>query len=183
MKIVGISGSTRKDSYNKKLLAESEKIARELGADVTIFDLKDAPIPLYDSDLESEKGLPENAKKLQTLFANADGIIIASPEYNGSISGTLKNAIDWLTRDSEGKPTRKAFEGKRFAIMSASPSQMGGSRSLEHLRYLLTSLRGNVLEEQVTLADAYNQFNGQNRLTNSEVKSQLEKEIKALLKK
>src|SRR6202521_4795706 len=90
--ILAFASSTRRESFNKKLVAIAAQGAREAGADVTLIDLKDFPLPLFDQDLEAEQGMPENGKKLKRLFIDHDGLLIASPEYNSSIPAVLKNA-------------------------------------------------------------------------------------------
>src|SRR5689334_22796808 len=94
-KILAFAGSTRTDSYNKKLIKVAIKGAEAAGAQVTYLDLRDLNLPLYDGDLEASEGLPAGARKLKDLLLANDGIMISSPEYNSSISGVLKNAIDW----------------------------------------------------------------------------------------
>ena len=97
-KILAFAGALRKDSTNKKALKIAVQGAEKAGAKVTFIDLKDFPVPLYDGDLEATDGLPENAVKLiETMLAH-DGFLIASPEYNSGISGTLKTYIDWTSR-------------------------------------------------------------------------------------
>ena len=97
-KILAFAGSTRKDSFNKKLVKITGEAARLAGAQVTYLDLRDLPMPLYDGDLEAEQGIPQNARKLKALMLSHDGLLISAPEYNSSISGVLKNAIDWASR-------------------------------------------------------------------------------------
>src|ERR1700733_11604898 len=97
-KILVFAGSLRAGSYNKKLAKIAAKGAEEAGAEVTYIDLKDYPLPVYDQEIEDSQGLPQNALKLKELFMNHNGFIIASPEYNSSIPGALKNVIDWVSR-------------------------------------------------------------------------------------
>src|SRR5260221_646228 len=97
-KILAFAGSLRKDSYNKKLIKIAAEGARAAGAEVTVIDLKEFPLPVYDGDLETAEGLPANAKKLKEMFLKHQGLLIASPEYNSSIPGGLKNMIDWVSR-------------------------------------------------------------------------------------
>lgn len=99
-KILAFAGSTRTESFNKKLVKIAVTGARGAGAEVTWIDLRDFPMPLYDEDLETKEGLPENAKKLKALFLSHDGLLLACPEYNSSITGVLKNAIDWVSRSA-----------------------------------------------------------------------------------
>ena len=97
-KILAFAGSTRADSFNKKLVKVAAAGASKAGADVTVIDLKEFPMPLCDEDLEREEGLPPNAVKLKDLMLNHQGFLISSPEYNSSISGVLKNTIDRASR-------------------------------------------------------------------------------------
>ena len=100
-KLIFLSGSVRKDSLNKKLVAQAYEFAKELGTDAKLIDLNNYEMPFYDGDLEAASGLPENAKKLKKEFVECDGFFIASPEYNSSFSPLLKNALDWISRPSE----------------------------------------------------------------------------------
>src|SRR3989338_2486857 len=97
-KILAFAGSTRTESFNKKLVQIAVRGAKQAGADVAYIDLRDFPLPLFDGDLEAKEGLPANAKKLKALFLDHQGLLISSPEYNSSISGVLKNTIDWVSR-------------------------------------------------------------------------------------
>ena len=103
-RILAFAGSTRRDSFNKKVVSSAVKGARDAGGEVTLIDLKDFPLPLFDQDLEAEQGMPENGKKLKQLFIDHDGLLIAAPEYNSSITAVLKNAIDWVSRPAPGEP-------------------------------------------------------------------------------
>jgi len=134
-KLLFFAGSARKDSLNKKLAALAGELASEKGADVTIIDLKDFPMPLYDGDLEEEEGLPENAKRLKKLFIEQDGFFIASPEYNSSFSSLLKNTLDWISRPhEENEASLSAYRGKVAALGAVSPGALGGLRGLVPLR-------------------------------------------------
>ena len=140
LRILAFAGSTRKDSYNKKLRRIAAKAAEECGAEVTLVDLKDLPMPLFDEDLERETGMPESAAKLKALMVESDGFLIASPEYNSSITAVLKNAIDWVSRPVPNEPSLLAFMGKTAILMSASPGNLGGLRGLVHLRAILGNI-------------------------------------------
>lgn len=158
-KIIAFAGSTRVESFNKKLLHVAVSAALEAGADVTAVDLRELALPLYDGDLETAGGLPGGAKRLKALLAESDGMFIASPEYNSSMTGTLKNAIDWATRpETDGEPPLLAFRGKGAALLSASPGALGGMRGLVPLRMLLGNLGVIVLPDQVTLPAAHLAF-------------------------
>jgi chromate reductase, NAD(P)H dehydrogenase (quinone) len=180
--VLAIAGSTREASVNKKLVVEAAKIASQKQAHATVIDLKDYPIPFYDGDLEAKEGMPLQAKQLRQLMIQSDVILIASPEYNASVTAVLKNAIDWSSRSEEGRSSREAFKDKKFVIMSASPGASGGSRGLVHLRTILADIGGIVLPGQVTVPDAYNAFDEQGSLKNERVKKELEQLVEASLR-
>src|SRR6266404_9457659 len=150
-KILAFAGSTRADSYNKKLVKVAMHGAEAAGAQVTYLDLRDLNLPLYDGDLESSEGLPAGARKFKDLLLANDGIMISSPEYNSSISAVLKNAIDWASRPVPGEKPLQAFVGKVAGLMAASPSALGGLRGLVALRYILGNIQVIVLPEQLAL--------------------------------
>ena len=128
-KITAFAGSLRTGSFNKKLLALAAAAARTAGAEVTTVDLRDLALPLFDQDLEAASGLPEGAKKFKALLRASDGLLIASPEYNSSLTAVLKNAIDWASRaESDDEPPLAAYRGKTAALCSASPGALGGLR-------------------------------------------------------
>jgi NAD(P)H-dependent FMN reductase len=164
-KILAFAGSTRKESWNKKLLKEAAEGAAGAGAEVTIIDLADYPLPLYDGDLEAAQGMPENAKKLQKLFEEHDGFLIASPDYNGSYSAVLKNVFDWLSRkDKTLEAPREPFKGKVAGIVSASPGALGGVRGLEKLHDLLDQLQVMVLPDVFAVGSVTAAFNEAGKL-------------------
>src|SRR5208283_1217475 len=154
-KILAFAGSTRKESFNKKLVRIAADTARNAGAQVTLLDLRDIPMPLYDGDLEAEQGIPENGKKFKALLLAHDGLLIAAPEYNSGISGVLKNAIDWASRPVAGEPPLACFAGKVATLMSASPGALGGLRGLVVVRSLLSNMGTIVLPTQVAVPQAH----------------------------
>ncbi|MBS4169036.1 NAD(P)H-dependent oxidoreductase [Parachlamydia sp. AcF125] len=164
-KILAFSGSLRKGSFNKKLVKIALEGAKQPGVEVTYLDLADYPLPLYDGDLEQSQGLPANVKALKKIFLAHQGFLIASPEYNSSLPGTFKNMIDWVSRPSADEPEYLApFKGKAAAIMSASPSHLGGLRGLVHLRAMLENIFIHVLPEQVWVAYADKAFTAEGQL-------------------
>lgn len=181
IKVLAFAGSTREDSVNKKLVCEAAKIARQMQANVTVVDLKDYPIPFYDEDLETREGMPIKAKQFRQLMIQSDIILIASPEYNCSLSAVLKNAIDWASRSENGESSRKAFKEKKFVIMSASPGAKGGARGLMHLRAIIEDIGGTVLPQQVVVPDAYNAFDEQGCLKNEIRKKEIEQLMHAAI--
>ncbi len=165
-RILAFGGSLRRDSFNQKLAAIAAAGAREAGAEVTLVSLRDFPLPLFDADLEAESGKPENAKKLKALFSEHHGVIIASPEYNSSVTAALKNALDWISRqDSDGEPALSAITGKTAVLCSASPGGLGGLRGLVHLRAILGNIGVTVLPDQVAVGSAHSEFRDDGTLT------------------
>ena len=118
IKFLVFVGSTRKASTNKQLAALAASTAKNLDAEVTLIDLKDFEMPLYDGDLEADQGLPENAKRLKQLFVEHDGFFLAAPEYNSSLAPVLQNALDWISRPHlEDEPPLWAYRGKVAAVI------------------------------------------------------------------
>lgn len=173
-KILAFAGSSRTHSLNKKLVRYAAEMAKSDGVEITTIDLRDYPLPLFDGDLEEREGLPENAKKLKAMFREHDGLLIASPEYNSSVTAVLKNALDWVSRaESEDEPPLVAFRGKVAALMSASPGALGGLRGLVHLRAILGNLGVIVLPEQVAVPKAHEAFDEQGSLKDQRTASQV----------
>ena len=158
-KILAFAGSTRTDSFNKKLVRIAVSGARQAGAEVTHIDPRDYTLPLYDGDLEQREGLPANARKLKDLFLAHQGLLIAAPEYNSSISAVLKNVIDWVSRPVPGEPPLGCFIDKVAALMSASTGALGGLRGLVTVRSILGNIRVIVLPDQVAVPKAHEAFN------------------------
>ncbi|MDA0284718.1 MAG: NAD(P)H-dependent oxidoreductase [Planctomycetota bacterium] len=165
-RILAFAGSTRKASLNKQLIAAAAKAAERAGAKVTLIDLADFPMPIFDQDYEAEHGMPENAQKLKQLFIEHNALLVASPEYNSSVSAVLKNAIDWVSRRAKGEPMKAAFLGKTAAIMAASPGGLGGIRGLVHLRSILQNIGVLVMPDQITLSEAHTVFDDDGTLNN-----------------
>lgn len=174
IKVLAFSGSTRAASYNRQLLNDATQIARQMGATVTVVDLKDYPMPFYDADVEKNQGMPANAKRFRALMMSNDAVIIASPEYNSSMSAVLKNTLDWASRGENGNSSRDAFKGKKFAIMSASPGKGGGSRGLVHLRGVIEDVGGIVVPKQVTIPNAHQYFSQKDRPENPSLKEEIQ---------
>ena len=141
MRILAFAGSTRLESFNNRLVRIAESGARDSGATVTHIDLRDYRLPLFDQDEEAANGKPDGARALKQLLVDHDGLLIASPEYNSSVTGVLKNTIDWVSRPDDGDPfPLVGLRGKVVALMSASPGALGGLRGLVHLRSILGNL-------------------------------------------
>lgn len=158
-RILAFGGSLRRDSFNQKIAAIAAEGAREAGAEVTVIELRDFPMPIFDQDLEAASGMPAEAKKLKGLFLAADGLIIASPEYNGSVTAALKNAIDWVSRtETDDEPSLSAIAGKSAVILATSPGGLGGLRGLAHLRSILGNIGITMLPDQIAIPSAYEAF-------------------------
>ncbi len=157
--ILAFAGSARKASFNKQLIGIAASGARDAGAEVTLIDLADLPMPLFDQDLEAEQGMPQNAGAFKNLLIEHDGFLIASPEYNSAPSPLLKNALDWASRSEvDGEKPLLAYTGKFAGILAASPGGLGGLRGLVFLRMLLGNLGVTVLPRQLAVARAFEAF-------------------------
>ena len=176
-KVLAFAGSLRAGSLNKKLARLAADAARSAGADVTLLDLADYRMPVYDGDLEAAEGLPENGRRFREALKAHSGLIISSPEYNSSVSAALKNAIDWASRPDPkitGEPGLVAFAGKTAAIMSASPGALGGLRGLVHLRAILSNIQVLVLPDQIAISTANEAFDGAGNLKDAKKLQQVQ---------
>jgi len=162
VRIVAFSGSVRRDSYNQRLVALAARGAEEAGAVTTVVSLREFGLPVYDADHEAERGIPAAALALKALLAEADGLLIAAPEYNSSITALLKNTLDWLSRPTPGENpfAFTGLRGKVAGLMSASTGRLGGLRGLNHVREILTQLFVLVPAEQVSIPFADQAFDG-----------------------
>ncbi|MDQ3087896.1 MAG: NAD(P)H-dependent oxidoreductase [Acidobacteriota bacterium] len=159
-KILAFAGSLREHSYSKRVVKTAMKGAENAGAEVTYIDLRDYPMPIYNADDHEKDGFHVNAAKLQKLLSEHDGLLICSPEYNGSLSGALKNAIDWTSRQSDEFKMVEVFKGKFAAIMTESPGVFGGLRCLGHLRTVLSIMFVNVLPSEIAVGKVHTMFDG-----------------------
>jgi len=172
LRVLGFAGSLRRGSLNKALLAAAQELA-PAGMAVEIFDL--AEVPLYDEDLR-QSGLPEAVAALRAGIAEADAVLIATPEYNFSFSGVVKNAIDWASR-----PPDQPFAGKPIAILGASPSRLGTARAQYQLRQCFIYLDGRVMNRpEMMLGDARQAFDEAGRLTEPKAREHLAAYLAAL---
>ncbi|MCB0318223.1 MAG: NAD(P)H-dependent oxidoreductase [Bdellovibrionales bacterium] len=173
IKLLAFCGSLRKDSLNKKLVQQASQAAIEAGAEVKFFDIGEYSLPLYNQEIEDSNGLPENARQIKKLMIESDGFIIASPEYNSSISAPLKNLIDWASRKEGDEESLVAFKEKTALLLAASPGALGGLRGLVHLRSILSNLGMLLLPDQYALSKAHEAFNESAELVSSEVREKL----------
>ncbi|CUH51597.1 NADPH-dependent FMN reductase [Shimia marina] len=170
-KLLGISGALRAGSTNKMLLREAARLYG--AADYVEADLN---LPLYDGDLESESGLPEAVNTLVAQIAEADALLISTPEYNAGVTGVLKNALDWISRHSE-----KPMVGKSTALMSAAAGRAGGVRAQMMLRSCLVAFRPRIaLGSEFGLANSSNEFDAEGRLTSAHYTASLTALMEAL---
>lgn len=173
--ILIFAGSSRVNSFNRKLAKEAARLVREADARPTYIELSDLNIPLYNADLES-RGTPGAVLRLKELMHSHAGWIIASPEYNGSYTALLKNTIDWASSPAKAGPEcseheaaswkngTKPFAGKVVGLLSASPGMMGGLRSLDHLAPLLRNLQCWLAPQQFALGKAGDAFDAQGHI-------------------
>ena len=153
--LLGISGSLRGGSTNRKLLREAARLF-----DPVHFTEADLNLPLYDGDAEAADGIPPAVQRLADQIAAADAVVISTPEYNKGPSGVLKNALDWVSR-TKGAPWRD----KPVAVMSAAAGRAGGERAQMILRGFLVPFRPRLLTgPELHLADSGNAFDGEDRL-------------------
>lgn len=155
--LLGICGSLRAGSYNRKLMREAARLFAP--AEFIEADLR---LPLYDGDLEEAQGIPPGVQRLADQIAQADAVVISGPEYNKSVSGVLKNALDWVSR-TEGNP----WKDKPVAILSATGGRAGGERTQFALRLCLVPFRARVLPgPEVLVGNTKEQFDEAGRLAN-----------------
>jgi NAD(P)H-dependent FMN reductase len=182
-KILVVPGSLRSGSHNVRLAALAAKELALAQAVVTRISLADYPLPIYDADLAQEKGPPPNAVKLKRLVSTHQGVFIASPEYNASVTPLLKNAIDWVSAVREpGEPQLAAYQNRAFALGAASPGRSGGMQSLITLRQVLAvGCRALVIPEQVTIPHADKAFDELDQLIDARSATQLKTVARRLI--
>jgi chromate reductase len=164
VKLMAFAGSARGTSINRRLLGVAAALAGELGCEVDVAELRDFPMPLYDGDLEQAEGQPQAAKDLKARLLAADGLLLACPEYNATITPLLKNTIDWISRPQPGEPN--AFKMKPTGLISASAGALGGLRGLTTVRASLTQLGALVIPTQFALGGGAASFGEDGALAN-----------------
>jgi chromate reductase, NAD(P)H dehydrogenase (quinone) len=181
-RLLFISGSAREGSFNKKLAQHGAKLADTRGHPATFADLGDYPMPLYDGDGEARDGVPDNASKLKALMEAHQGIFIACPEYNASITPLLKNTLDWISRvKDDAGITGQVFRSRVFALGAASPGGLGGMRGLIHMRTIMElGLGALVLPEQITVANAFGGFAADGALIDKALEARFDAVIQRL---
>ena len=162
-RILALSGSSRRDSLNQKLLDQVALGTSAAGAEVTPIRLLDFELPIYDADWEADHGLPNKARALRALLADHHGLLIATPEHNGGYTALLKNALDWMSRPNG------FVSGKVAALVSASPGLLGGVKSQLSLQIVLSKLGVHVIPESFALGAAHQAFDAQGGLKDANV--------------
>ena len=182
-KILVFAGSIRTGSFNARLAALAAKEFAAAEADMTLISLADYPMPLYDGNLEAASGPPENAVRLKRLIGQHQGVFIASPEYNASITPLLKNTLDWVSRVRDGKePPLAAYKNRVFALGAASNGAYGGMRSLIALRQVLELGCGAlVIPEQIAVREAAQAFDEMDNLKDERSASLLKSVVRRLI--
>ena len=171
--ILGFAGSLRKDSYNKALLrTAAELLPKEV--ELEIFDIEG--IPLYNQDLEYE--MPAKVKEFKAKIRAVDAILVATPEYNYSVPGVLKNAIDWASRP----PGDNSFDGKPVAVMSASTGMLGGARAQYHLRQVFVTLNMHPINKpEIIVPFAKDKFDENGRLKDDTTRTRIQELLENLV--
>jgi len=182
-KILVFAGSIRTGSHNARLAALAVKELALMGTEVTRVSLEDYPMPIYDGDAEAQSGQPANARSLKQMLAAHQGVFIASPEYNASITPLLKNTIDWISRVRErGEPPLAVFKDRAFALGGASDSAYGAMRSLMALRQVLELGCGAlVIPEQITVFRASEAFDDMDNLKEERAAASLKRVLQRLI--
>ena len=182
MRLLFFAGSAREASFNKKLALLGRHIAEANGIEAVFVDLKDYPMPIYNGDLEAAEGPPERARAFKALLGEYQGVFIASPEYNSSVTPLLKNTLDWVTRvRAKGETGLEVFKSRVFAISAASPGYYGGMRSLLNLRQILAvGIGALVIPEQLALPRAMDAFEADGSLKDRNQQEMLKGVVEAL---
>jgi NAD(P)H-dependent FMN reductase len=174
LNVLVFAASLRNESLNKKLASLAARIAQQLGANVDLASIREFDVPLYDGDIEAQ-GIPAGARALRDKLLTNDAFILASPEYNGSMPGAIKNLIDWASRF---RP--QPFDGKHGLLLSASPSLAGGNRGLWSLRMPLEHLGSRVFPDMFSLAMAHKAFDG-DAIADPTLQARFERNVQAFL--
>jgi chromate reductase len=177
MRLLAFAGSLKRESLNRKLLSLAVELARDSGVEIDLAEFREFDMPLYNADVQSSAGFPEGAMEMGRRVQAADGMMIASPEYNYSIPGTLKNAIDWVSRLNP-----MPFRGKHGLLLAASSTVAGGIRGLWALRVPLEGLGVILYPDMFALAQAAQALDERGRLKDPELQERLRKLVTGYLR-
>ena len=185
-RLLVIAGSAREGSFNAQLAAVAAHKARALGAETTVVDLRELNLPVYDQDLVSAQGMPEGAKRLRQLFAEHDGLLLSSPEYNALPTPLFINAFDWMSvvpAEGDLPSGTGATSGKPVGLMAASPGALGGIRALPIVRtYLSTNFAMVAVPEQLALSTAERYLGDEHALKDERMDQMLDKLVAAVVR-
>ncbi|MCQ4040930.1 NADPH-dependent FMN reductase [Streptantibioticus rubrisoli] len=176
LRVLVFGAALRAESTNARLAALVARLIADTGASVDLATMREFDMPLYDGDMEDAEGLPSGALVLRDRLERCDAFVISSPEYNGSVPGVLKNAIDWVSRV---RP--QPFKTKHALLVSASPSLFGGNRGLWSLRIPLEHLGTRVYPDMFSLARSYDGFAEDGRLADPGLQRRLTETVQAFL--
>jgi chromate reductase len=176
LRLLVFSASLRADSLNTRLALLARAVIERHGATVDFATMREFDGPSYDQDVETRDGLPPGPRELNRRLVATDAFVIASPEYNASIPGHLKNAIDWVSRV---RP--QPFNARHGALLSASPSMAGGNRGLWSLRVPLEHLGSRVFPDMFSLAQAHKAFTDDGTLSDQKLGARFEQNLVAFL--
>ena len=176
VRLLVFAGSLRDGSLNDKLAALAASVAEQKGATVERAVMSDFECPGYDTDVELSTGIPAGAQALHDKLISVDGFMIASPEYNASMSGVLKNTIDWVSRF---RP--QPINGKQAFLMAASPSMTGGKVGLWALRQPLEHLGARTYPDMFALAQAHHAFDETGRIADAKLQNWFESTIECFI--
>lgn len=184
MKLLVFAGSTRAQSHNRKLARATAEIARGAGAEVTLLELADYDVPMYNADLEAQ-GTPPHVMKLKQIFHDHPAWIVCTPEYNASYPALLKNTFDWLSSPVKSDPVwnddLRFSRGKVVGILSASPGSLGGLRSQSHLLPLLHILGCWVAPKTFAVANAPSVFDSTGHLMDETCRGRVREVVEQVL--
>ena len=184
MKVLIFAGSTRQQSFNRKLAHVTAEMARASGAEVTHLELGDFDVPMYNADLEA-RGTPADVMRLKQIFFEHPAWIVCTPEYNASYPALVKNTFDWISSPVKSDPAWtegfKSTRGKVVGVLSASPGALGGLRSQSHLVPLLLNLHCWVAPQNYALGRAAEAFDAEGRLVNEAARKPIQAVIDQVL--
>ena len=181
-KILVFAGSLRSGAFSGRTADVAQKELAMQGAEVTRISLADYPLPIMDEDLEKEKGVPDNAVKLGRLIAAHDGLLIATPEYNGSIPPLLKNTIDWVSRvRKDGGRTVRPLAGKVAGLCSSSNGRFAGIRCINHLRAVLVRCQMEVVTPECSVPDGAGAFDADGNFRDERLNKSMEHLCRTLI--
>ncbi|MER9653447.1 NAD(P)H-dependent oxidoreductase [Mesorhizobium sp. M0152] len=181
-KILVFAGSVRNGAFSGRTADVAQKELAIQGAEATRISLGDYPLPILDEDVEKDTGVPENAHKLARLIAAHDGLLIATPEYNGSIPPLLKNTIDWVSRVRRdgGRPVRP-LAGKVAGLCSSSSGHFAGIRCINHLRAVLVRCQMEVVTPECSVPEGGNAFDGDGNFRDERLQKSMEHLCRTLI--